>query len=106
MYLAWTTVSTAAEAETLAQTTLAGGFAVCVQIEGPITSHFVWNGKAERTSEMRLCFKFNDAQLIPLENHVLAQHPYDTPEWIVVPVERVGGKYLSWAQANSSTPPL
>jgi periplasmic divalent cation tolerance protein len=36
----------------------------------------------------------------------LATHPYDTPEWLVVRAERVAEKYLSWAQANSSTPPL
>jgi periplasmic divalent cation tolerance protein len=106
MYLAWTTVSTSEEAAKLAQGAVEASLAACVQIDGPVTSHFIWDGKAECASEFRLCFKCTMAQLPALEEHVLAQHPYEIPEWIVVRAERVGEKYLSWAQANSSTPPL
>ena len=106
MLIAWTTVGTSAEAERLASDVVAAGVAACVQVEGPITSHFRWEGKTERVEEFRLCFKFVPEQLAALERLVLAAHPYDTPEWIVVRAEHVGEKYLSWARANSSTPPL
>jgi periplasmic divalent cation tolerance protein len=41
-----------------------------------------------------------------LEAWILAEHPYETPEWIVVRAEHVAEKYLSWARTSSSTPPL
>ena len=106
MFIAWTTVAEPADAERLAADAVARNLAVCVQIEGPITSHYRWQGKAERGEEFRLCYKCLPGRLEALQQHVLATHPYDTPEWIVVRAERVGEKYLSWANANSSTPPL
>lgn len=106
MLLAWTTVGTRADAEHLAAAAIAAGLAACVQIEGPVVSHFRWEGKTERQEEFRLCFKFLPAQLPALEQHILAAHPYATPEWLVVRAEHVGEKYLSWAEANSHTPPL
>ena len=106
MLIAWTTVGTMAEAERLALDVVAAGLAGCVQIEGPIVSHFRWAGKTERVEEVRLCFKLLPAQLAALEKHVLGAHPYDTPEWLVVRAESVGEKYLSWAQAAVHSPPL
>ncbi len=106
MFLAWTTVASRPEAEQLAATAVALHLAVCVQIEGPVISHYRWHGLVERSEEFRLLFKCLPDQLPALEQHVLGHHPYDTPEWLVVQAERVGEKYLSWAQANSSTPPL
>ena len=106
MLIAWTTVATRADAERIAAETIALGLAACVQIEGPIVSHYRWQDRAVRADEFRLCFKCLLAQLPTLEKHVLATHPYETPEWLVVRTERVAEKYLSWAEANSTTPPL
>ena len=106
MFIAWTTVAKRPDADRLATSAIARNLAVCVQIDGPITSHYRWQGQDERSEEFRLAFKCLPSHLAPLEEHVLATHPYDTPEWVVVQAERVGEKYLSWARANSSTPPL
>ncbi len=102
MLVAWTTVGTRPEAETLAADVIAGNLAACVQIEGPVISHYRWDGQIERAEEFRLCFKLMPSQLLALEAHVLGHHPYATPEWIVVRAEHIGEKYLSWAQASSS----
>jgi periplasmic divalent cation tolerance protein len=106
MLLAWTTVEKRADADGLAAAAVARNLAVCVQIDGPITSHFRWQGRAETAQEFRLCFKVLETHAAALEEFVLSSHPYDTPEWLIVRAERVGEKYLSWATANSSTPPL
>ena len=106
MFIAWTTVANRVDADRLATDAVAGNLAVCVQVEGPIVSHYRWHGQAERSEEFRLLFKCLPQRLEALEKHVLSQHPYDTPEWIAVRADRVGEKYLSWAEANSSTPPL
>lgn len=106
MHVAWTTVALRPDADRLAAAAVTRNLAVCVQIEGPLTSHYRWHGQDERSEEYRLVFKCLPPQLAALEAFVLAEHPYDTPEWIVVEAARVGEKYLSWARANSSTPPL
>ena len=103
MLVASTTVAKRPDAERLALTALTGGLAVCVQIDGPVVSHYRWEGRLERAEEFRLSFKCLPAQLAALEHHVLTAHPYDTPEWLVVRAEHVGEKYLSWAEANSSS---
>lgn len=106
MFVAWTTVGSREEAERMAADVIALNLAACVQIDGPIISHYRWAGKPERAEEFRLCFKCLELQVPALESHVLAAHTYETPEWIVVSSSRVGEKYLSWATANSSSPPL
>ncbi len=106
MLLCWTTVATRDDADRLASDVITRGLAACVQIDGPITSHYRWQGQVERAEEFRLCFKVLPALLAPLEAHVLSHHPYATPEWIVVSAERVAEKYLSWAKANSTFPPF
>lgn len=106
MLVAWTTVEKRADADRIAADAIARNLAVCVQIDGPIVSHYRWHGRDERSEEFRLSFKVLESHAAALERHVLATHPYDTPEWVVVRAEHVGEKYLSWAGANSSTPPL
>jgi periplasmic divalent cation tolerance protein len=106
MFIAWTTVATQADADRLAAAIVARNLAVCVQVDGPVVSHYRWKGREARDQEFRLMFKLLDEHAKSLEEQVLAMHPYDTPEWIVVRAEYVAEKYLSWATANSSTPPL
>lgn len=106
MFLAWTTVATRADADRLAEKAVTLRLAACVQIEGPVRSWYRWEGKVEQAEEFRLCFKLLPEQADPLAAWVRAQHPYATPEWIVVRAADVGEKYLSWMKATSSNPPL
>ncbi len=106
MFIAWTTVGSLADADRLASEVVERNLAACVQIEGPVVSRYRWQGRVERSDEYRLTFKCLPAALPALEAHVLGHHPYATPEWLVVRAERVGEKYLSWVEANSTNPPL
>ena len=106
MFIVWSTVTARADADRLAAEVVRHGLAVCVQVDGPIISHYVWHGQLERSEEFRLTFKCLPGRLAALEAHVRTHHPYETPEWLVVRAEQVGEKYLSWAIANSSSPPL
>lgn len=49
LMLAWTTVPTRAEADRLADAAIAASLAVCVQIEGPVTSVYRWDSKIEHS---------------------------------------------------------
>lgn len=105
MLIAWTTVATAGDAAHLARGAVEARLAACVQIDGPVTSHYRWEGRIESGSEYRLMFKFLPEQAAALEAWVHAQHPYDTPEWIVARAEHVSEKYLSWAGATATSAP-
>lgn len=104
MRIAWTTVAQRVDAERLAAAAVERRLAACVQVEGPILSHYHWEGRPHREEEFRLCLKFLPAQETALRDWLLASHPYDTPEWIVVEAASVGEKYLSWATANVHSP--
>lgn len=106
MLIAWTTLPTEEDAGRLARAVVERGLAVCVQIDGPLTSVYRWAGRIETAREYRLMFKFSADQSAALESHVHSNHPYSTPEWVVVNAEHVGEKYLSWAQANANSSPL
>ena len=106
MHLAWTTVATPEDAARLARDAVEARLAACVQVEGPVTSHYRWNGRIESAQEFRLVFKFLPEQADDLEAWIGTHHPYHTPEWIVVRAEHVAEKYLSWARSTSTPGPF
>lgn len=106
LLLGWTTTGSAASAETLARALVEAGLVACAQVDGPITSVYRWGGEVQTEVEYRLLLKFIPTAQADLEKTLLERHPYDTPEWIVVPANHVTEKYLSWAEANSSSLPL
>jgi len=99
-------VTTREDADRLAAAAVGAGLAACVQVDGPLESHYRWKGRVEKAAEFRLCFKLVPACRDALEAFVRERHPYETPEWIVVRAEHVSEKYLSWARSNSSPSPL
>lgn len=106
MLIAWTTVASPDDANRLARGAVEARLAACVQVDGPVTSHYRWEGRIEATAEYRLAFKCLPEQAAALETWVRAQHPYDTPEWVVVRAEHVSEKYLSWARSVSTSGPF
>lgn len=105
MYLVWTTTSTRAQAEALAEGMLAEGLSPCVQLDGPIQSLYRWGGMTERSQEFRLLIKCLPQNLDRLKNWVRARHPYDTPEFVAIQADRVDEKYLNWACESSRSDP-
>ncbi len=105
MLIAWTTVATFADASRLARGAIEARLAACVQLDGPVTSYYPWEGRIESAQEYRLMFKLLPEQAAALEAWIGAHHPYDTPEWIVVEAAHVSGKYLSWARGASTPGP-
>lgn len=106
MFVAWTTTSTRADADRLAKGAVEARLAACAEVEGPVTSHYHWEGKLEQAEEFRICFKYLPANASSLSTWVHRHHPYNVPQWIEVSAENVGEKYLSWAMANSTSRPF
>lgn len=102
MLIATTTVSQAAEAEHLASACIEQNLAVCAQVEGPLHSHYVWQGRKTAASEWRVTFKLLPEKAQALSAYVHAVHPYEIPQWLVLEAVQVGEKYLSWARTPRS----
>ncbi len=102
---ALTTTATRDQAEALARGAIENRLAGCAQVEGPVSSFYHWEKQVATPQEYRVWFKLMPAQAPTLRKWVLAQHPYDTPQWLEIPASYVGEKYLSWLQATSTPSP-
>ena len=101
--VAWTTVATEDQATTLAKGALETGFVACVQIDGPIRSLYPWKGRVESDTEYRLTFKLPTRHVAAAREWVLAAHPYETAQWIVVTATDVSAGYAQWVR-NETKP--
>jgi periplasmic divalent cation tolerance protein len=43
-----------------------------------------------------LILKTQKSKLVALEKLIVARHPYDTPEFLVLPLRAGNKKYLAW----------
>jgi periplasmic divalent cation tolerance protein len=87
-------------ARTLARAILHARLAACVNLIPALESHYWWQGRLESSAEVLLLAKTTHTLLRPLEELVLANHPYDTPEFLVLPVSRGNRRYLSWISGS------
>jgi periplasmic divalent cation tolerance protein len=71
--------------------------AACVQIQ-EITSYYWWNDKVNHEPEQLLYLKTTSDKYQALEALLIANHSYDTPEILQLPVEAGFEKNLSWMQ--------
>ena len=87
-------------ARRLAQSALQTRLVACANLVPKIESHYWWQGKLEKSAEVLLLLKTTQAKLAALEKLVLQEHPYDTPEFVVLSL--VGGtkRYLEWLAAS------
>ena len=88
-------------ARALAKAALKARLIACANLIPKIESHYRWQGKFESGAEVLLMLKTQKPRLAALEKLILAQHPYDTPEFIVLPLRAGSEKYLAWLAASS-----
>ena len=70
--------------------------AACVQVSGPVTSTFRWQGKTEKATEYLLLVKTTRARFPAVENAIKALNTYAVPEIIALPVTAGSRDYLAW----------
>jgi periplasmic divalent cation tolerance protein len=91
-----TTTETRQQAHAIAQYLVEEKLAACVQITGPITSIYRWNGKVENTQEWLCLIKTQDDLYNKVEEAIKSLHPYETPEIIATPIIKGSKEYLVW----------
>ena len=89
-------------AKKIAQNLVEAGHAACVNIL-PAHSIFWWKGRVEAADEHVLLIKTRIDRYSEVERAILAQHPYELPEIIAVPIKAGLADYLSWINDVTST---
>jgi periplasmic divalent cation tolerance protein len=98
----FTTLGSRDEALGLARAAVEARTAACVQIVGPITSVYRWQGAVQEDQEFLCLLKAPASRLEALLGFVRDHHPYDTPEITAVPSAPVDARYLAWALTETS----
>lgn len=91
-------------ARRLARAALEARLVACANLMAGVESHYWWQGKLESSAEVLIIFKTTRRRLKALESLVLAQHPYDTPEIIALPLHQGTPKYLRWLGQEVAPP--
>src|ERR1051325_5138230 len=83
-------------ARRLARAALKTRLGACANLISKIESPYWWQEKGERSREGLMGMKATRRTLPKLEKLILAEHPYDTPEFLVLPVRHGSQRYLAW----------
>lgn len=96
-----TTAPDSDTAHRLAEGLVSGKLAACVQVF-PINSFYTWKGELCRDSEYLLLAKTTVPRYPDVEAYIRANHPYEVPEIIRLPIEAGWGPYLAWVRENTT----
>lgn len=106
--LVLTAVATKQFANDLARSMVSARLAGCVQVHA-VEGVYRWKGEVCTGPEWVLAIKTTEGRYAELEQHIRANHSYETPE--IVRLEIAGGsrEYLAWMSgsvAQEQTPPM
>jgi periplasmic divalent cation tolerance protein len=91
-------------ARSLARAALGQRLVACANLIPGLESHYWWQNEIESASEVLILFKTRSQLLARLHRLILQEHPYDTPEFIVIPVAAASAKYLAWWRRETMKP--
>ncbi len=92
--VALTTVDGDFDAIGMARTLVERGLASCVNVVPGITSVYRWEEQIKADPEQQLIIKTTAGRVDALSAAIHELHPYDIPEFIVLPVTGGSEKYL------------
>jgi periplasmic divalent cation tolerance protein len=87
-------------AMSIARTLVQERLAACVNVATAVESIYWWQGKLEQSLEYVLMMKTTAAKVDALRERLLALHPYEVPEFVVLPVESGSEAYLAWIRES------
>ncbi|MFM1847569.1 MAG: hypothetical protein RL417_1043 [Pseudomonadota bacterium] len=80
----------------LARQAVEGQLVACVNILPGVRSVYRWEGKVTESTEVLLIAKTTAEGVPRLERFIRENHPYDTPEFVVVEPDTVESRYAEW----------
>ena len=83
-------------AVTMAQDLVGSRLAACVQISGPVTSVYRWQGRMETAEEWTCTIKTVRRLYPAVESRIRQLHSYEEPEIVVLDLIAGSPTYLAW----------
>lgn len=97
-----TTIDSPEAAQKIADTLVGARLAACVQISGPVTSTYWWQGKMEQAQEWLCTAKTRRDLYSALEQAIRQVHTYDEPEILASEIVAGSKGYLDWVERETS----
>jgi periplasmic divalent cation tolerance protein len=80
----------------LARTLVDERLVACVNVLPPMQSIYRWEGAVEQATEHQLVMKTTEERVEALKARLVALHPYEVPEVLVLPIADGAEPYLRW----------
>ena len=104
--LVLTTMPAAGDAATvLARTLVEERLVACANLLPPMLSIYRWEGDVRQDEERQVVMKTTSARVPALLERIRQLHPYEVPEFIVLPVSDGSEAYLAWIRGATSPGP-
>ncbi len=91
-----TTVVASFDVRPLALHLIENRLAACVNVVDGVRSFYRWKGAVEEDGEKLLIIKTTDERLSALREALLVNHPYEVPEFVVLPITGISEPYRQW----------
>ena len=91
-----TTVGPDFDAGALARELVEARLAACVNIVERVRSVYRWEGSVTEDAEQLLIIKTADARVEALREELFRRHPYEVPEFVVLPMGGTSEAYGKW----------
>lgn len=98
--LTLSTASSREEANSIASELVSRRLAACVNILGPVSSVYHWQGEIEHSEEFLLIIKSTEARLPAIHETICELHSYQVPELISFTIQSGLEPYLAWIAAS------
>ncbi|MFC9817572.1 divalent cation tolerance protein CutA [Streptomyces virginiae] len=102
--IAQTTVNDEAKAYEIAQGAVEARLAAAADVEARMTLFHRSEGALRHERGYRVSFTTTTRRAADLEAWVHGRHPYDVPQWIVLPAAETSDAYLAWAVRETTAP--
>jgi periplasmic divalent cation tolerance protein len=100
--LALTTLPADADAGEFGRTLVNERLAACVNLLPVMESIYRWEGKVEFEAERQLIIKTSGDRVSDLWERVRELHPYEVPEFVVIPLIDGNEAYLKWIRDSTT----
>lgn len=96
----YSTFANLKEARAIIASLLDAKLVACANILGAVESHYVWQGKREKSREIAVIFKTTTARAKAATRMIVEQHSYDCPCVVEYKIDGAFAGYLDWVAAS------
>jgi periplasmic divalent cation tolerance protein len=101
--IALTTLPADADAAEFARTLVDERLAACVNLLPAMESVYRWEGKIEFEAERQIVIKTSRDRVSDLWDRVRELHPFEVPEFVIIPIVDGNEAYLRWIGESTSS---